>query len=89
MQKIKMERKHVVVGQRFYMPGNYGNIPYYFGFEHGKNLVVRRKNGHYIGEVTEVTDEGFKVTLWIMRKEASVFVRYDEIVHVKPKNDFD
>ena len=88
-QMNKMSIDNVKAGTRFYMENEFGKLQYYFGWEHGKALVLRRKGGQYIGEITSFNDEGFEVSVWILKKQASVFVRYEEVTYVKPKNDFE
>lgn len=78
---IIMSRQYVGVGTKFSMALKFGHSNYYFGFEHGRSLVVRRKGGQYIGDVTDITDEGFELTVWILGKKASAFIRYDEIIY--------
>lgn len=84
---ITMSSKYVCVGTKFSMPHQYGHANYYFGFEHGRSLVVRRKGGHYIGDVTDITDEGFELTVWLLNKKASVFVKYDEVIYAAVHNN--
>lgn len=87
--RLTMNKSLVVAGTRFYMNYKYGGMQYYFGYERGVDLVLRRKGGHYIGDITNVTEDGFEVTVWILKRSASVFISYSEIEYVKPKNDFD
>lgn len=88
-ESIKMNKTLVRPGTRFRMNDEYGGIKYYFGYERGKDLVIRRKGGHYIGDVTNFNEAGFQVTTWIMKQPASVWIPYSDVEYVTPKNDFD
>lgn len=79
MNMQTMGSQHVRVGTRFLLTHRFGSIEYYFGFERGAALVIRRKGGHYIGEVTDVMENGFEVTTHILNKNVTIHIDFAEI----------
>lgn len=79
MNNQTMNSDHVCIGTRFSLKHRFGSIEYYFGFERGAALVLRRKGGHYIGEVTDVIESGFEITTHILNKDVNVWVGFDEV----------
>lgn len=82
-----LNREKVRTGTRFCIDHKYGLIEYYFGFERGHDLIVRRKGGHYVGDVTCIADTWFEVSVWILDKVATVTIYYKDVLYVQPKND--
>lgn len=78
MNTQTMTCQHVCVGTRFLLSHRFGCIEYYFGFERGAALVLRRKGGHYIGEVTDVMENGFELTIHILNKNVTIHIDFTE-----------
>lgn len=81
-----MNRTLVKVRNRFLLEDRYGFTEFYFSYNKTNQLQIMRKGGHHIGLVREVLEDGIYVSVWILYKEASVFVPYSEMQFVEPKN---
>ena len=81
-----MKKELVKTSTRFYLQDKYGKTEFYFGYKRTNQLQVVRKGGHYIGDVREILEDGIYVSVWILYKEAAVFIPYSEMEFIKPKN---
>ena len=81
-----MNKSLVKIRNRFYLEDRFGFTEFYFSYNKSNQLQIMRKGGHHIALVREVLEDGIYVSVWILQKEASVFIPYSKMNYLEPKN---
>jgi hypothetical protein len=73
-----MTKSDVMPGVKFYrkdMP----KVHYTFRLLGIRGIWVYRKNGKFVGQVGQVTDEGFSIANMVMEEVSTAFIPFDKL----------
>ena len=81
-----MNKGDVKAGRRFYHKDDHFSSEFAFRKQFGRQLVVKKYNGHTVGLITEVTEFDFTISYWLFNQELAVKIPFTELIIIEPKS---
>lgn len=74
----------VKVGQGFELANKMWSASFRFSMDRSNKLQIIRKGGAHMCYVTDVREDGIELSLYVMGKQLTSILSYDEMIYVKP-----
>ncbi|WP_312331950.1 hypothetical protein [Sphingobacterium sp.] len=84
MATKKMCKDLVKVGQGFELANKMWSSSFRFSMDRSNKLQIIRKGGAHMCYVTDVREDGIELSLYVMGKQLTSIMYYDEMIYVKP-----
>ncbi|MDF2851665.1 MAG: hypothetical protein K0S31_2350 [Sphingobacterium multivorum] len=84
MATKKMCKELVKAGQRFELSKEHWSTTFRFSIDRGNKLQIIRHGGAHMCYVTDVRNDGIELSLYVMGKQLTSIMYYDEMIYVKP-----
>lgn len=84
MAAKKMRKELVKEGQRFELSNEHWSTTFRFSIDRGNKLQIIRHGGAHMCYVTDVREDGIELSIYVMGKQLTSFMPYEEMIYIKP-----